>query len=943
MKSNFILLIGLFFTGFIFSQNAVIEGVVLDKELNLEPVPFAEVYLKGTNFGTSTDFDGLFELTNIPPANYTLVVNFVGYETVEVEVKAVASETLELSLQIAADSEMLDEIIIRAERRQNTEAVVLESVKKAKVVVNAISAEQMQKSTDGNAAEVMQRVPGVTIIDGKFVMVRGLSERYNNVFINGAMAPSTEVDKRTFSFDLIPTNALDKMQITKTGASYLPGDFSGGFIEVTTSENFEEFTRAGFEVGYRTGTTFNDYFQSEGSSTDFLGFDDGFRQLPSGFPSQPSDFFDNQVSVNAANSLPNNFNPTRSTTFLDAGFGFGIGRKFRFKNDATLKTVNTLSYSNSYVNYNQSVNKYDAISEGQDRPGLWSTFNDQYFSNKVRLTLMSNWIYAWNSKNSITFKNLFNQTGINETILREGFDFQQRQGDVLNNYLLGYESRGIYSGQIKGNHFIADNQKLDWVVGGNYVAQSMPDLRRFRTFRRINEPDAPFTMIDPPSSNLFDTGRFYSELSEFAVSNGLDYMYELKNKMDEYDEADPIKLKSGYYLDYRKREFDARYVSFLIPGYIAQDRKQELTRLPLNEIFSPENVNAQDGWIMREGTTPRDQYDASNFLTAGYLYGEFPVGKFNLSGGLRVERNILQIEGNDGSQEVNPKQDITSILPSFNFSLNSSEKSVFRLAYSRSVNRPEFREIAPFLFYDFEFDAERVGNPDLTTATIDNLDFRYEFYPRENETMSIGAFYKYFDNPIETISPVVSEQRRFTYFNSDYARNYGLEVEIRKSLHDISNHPIISKLAVNFNASYIISEVNLGDSAVGEQGQFIQEQSRPLEGQSPYIINLALNYENKEKDLSVNIVYNRFGDRIFSVGNNIWRTIYELSRDQVDLNVSKKIGNITYRLSAVDLLNAKFQFFEDTNFDGKIRKSDDNLVLGFRRGTLFSFSLTYDF
>lgn len=928
----------------VYAQNTSIKGKILDKEFNLEPLPFANVLLKGTSIGATTDFEGQYELLNVEPGNYTLIVSYVGYETIEIPVEAVEGKSTILDLQLSSSSQMLDQVIIRTAQRTNTTASVIESVKNAKSVVNAISAEQMQKSTDANAAEVIQRVPGVTIIDGKFVMIRGLSERYNNVMINGALAPSTEVDKRTFSFDLIPTNALDKMQITKTGVAYLPGDFSGGLIEITTSENFVEFTRASVEVGYRSGTTFGDYFQSEGSDTDFLGFDNGFRQLPSNFPSQPSDFFDNQASVNAANSLPNNFNPTRSNAFLDTGFGFGLARKFRLKNGATLKTVNNLSYSTSYMTYDQEVNKYDAISPGRERPEFWSTFNDRYNSEKVRLTMMSNWIYSWNSKNSITFKNLFNQIGQNETILREGFDFQQRQGDLLNNYLLGYESRSIYTGQLQGKHFLADNQILDWVAGGNFIAQSLPDLRRFRTFRRINEPNEPFTMIDPPSSNLFDTGRFYSNLDEFSVNHGLNYTYEFKEKLDgEELETNKGLLKTGYYVDYRDRAFDARYVSFLVPSYVLQDRKQELTRSPLTEIFSPENVNATDGWIMREGTTPRDAYTSSNLLAAGYLYGELAVDKFNLSGGVRVEKNILDLVGNDGNQDINPELDITSVLPSVNVSYNSTEKSVFRVAYSRSVNRPEFREIAPFLFYDFELDAERIGNPNLTTATIDNVDFRYEFYPNRGETVSIGAFYKYFNDPIETLSPTVSEQRRFTYFNSDFAQNYGVEVELRKSFHDVSNNPFLSKLSTNFNASYIFSEVNLGDAAVGEFGDFIQDQERPLEGQSPYIVNLALNYEDKDRGLDVNLIYNRFGDRIFSVGNNIWRTIYEVSRDQVDLNVSKRLGNVTYRLSAMDLLNAKFQFFEDTNFDGKIRKADDNLVYGYRRGTLFSFSMTYDF
>lgn len=925
------------------AQTGSIEGLVTDKELNNQPLPFADVVIKGTNSGTSTDLDGKYNFRNLEPGIYTLIFSFIGYETQEVaNVEVFENKKTVIDVSLGSGETTLDNIVIRVTKRTNTESAVLLEVKEAKQIVSAISAEQIQKSTDSNAAEAIQRVPGVTIVEGKFVMIRGLSERYNNTLINSAFAPSTEVDRRTFSFDLIPANTLDKMVIHKTGAAYLPGDFAGGVIKLSTSENFSEFTTLSFDFGYRANTTFQDYFQSEGSPTDFLGFDNGFRQLPNNFPSQPSDFFDNQVSTDAAALLPNNFNPTSSTSFLDTSIGFGMGRKIKLNNDATIKTVNALSYSNSFLNYDMQNNKYFALTGDQERPQVWSTFNDRVYTNKVRMTLMSNWIYSWDAKNTIKFKNLFNQIGENQTILREGFDFQQREGDLLNNYLLGYSSRSIYTGQFEGKHFLGDNQTIDWLLGANYISDQEPDLRRFRTFRRIDRPEDPFTMIDPPSSNLFDTGRFYGDLSEFSVNNGLNYTYELKRESEEEDFASII-LKTGYYTDYRSRDFSARYVSFLIPGYITQDRKQELTQLPLTDIFSPENVNPVDGWVLREGTTPRDQYSASNFLMAGYAYAEVPLGKFDLTGGVRLEHNILQLEGNDGSRPLSVDQPITSLLPSVNLGYNINEKTVYRLAYSRTVNRPEFREIAPFLFYDFELDAEKIGNENLTTATIDNFDMRYEFYPNKGETVSIGGFYKYFNNPIETISPIVSEQRRFTYINSDNAYIYGAELELRKSFHDWSKNPILQKLSANLNASYIFSRVDLGDSALSEQGEEIQDQKRALQGQSPYIVNLALNYEDKEREFMVNVVYNRFGDRIFSVGNTAWRTIYELSRDQVDLNISKTFGKVTYRFSVTDLLNAKFRFYEDSNIDGKIRSSDDNIIYGFRRGTLFNFNVLYNF
>lgn len=920
-------------------QTGKISGKITDKEYNDDALPFATIVIKDTQTGTTSDMEGNYILDNVEVGTYTISVSFVGYETVDIpNVKVENKKISEVNVSLGAGSVSLDDIVIRAPRRSNTESAVLLEIQQAKQIISAISSEQMKKTTDGNAAEAVQRVPGVTVVDGKFVMVRGLSERYNNVLINNSVAPSTEVDKRTFSFDLIPTSALDKMVIYKTGAAFLPGDFAGGIVNLTTSETFSDFTSVSFDFGYRANTTFKDFFKTEGSKTDFLGYDTSFRPLPSNFPDSPEDLFDNVASAEAANKLPNNFNPRKSTSYHNSGVAFSLGRRINLKNDATLSTINTLSYSNSYQYFERENNKYFTLAEGESRPQLWSEFLDATYSDEVKITLLSNWIFRWNQNNTLKFKNLFNQIGENQTILREGFDYLQREGEFLNNYLFGYKSRLIYVGQFEGSHKLGEKHKIDWVLGGNYTSENEPDLRRFRTFRNIDEPDSPFTMIDPPSSNLFDTSRFYSELSEYSANHGLNYTFEIPRGTPE-DDLESFKLQGGYYFDYKDRSFDARYISYLITNSVSSERRQELVQLPLSEIFSSANVDATNGWVIREGTNPTDSYSATNLLAAGYIYGEVPVNRFIFSGGLRVEHNILELE----SSEDFVSTPITSVLPSVNIGYNISDRSILRVAYSKTLNRPEFREIAPYLFYDFELDAEVVGNNNLTTAEIDNIDFRYEFYPRLGETISLGAFYKQFTNPIESSTPIVSEQRRFSLINSDEAYNYGVELELRKSLKDVTDNVFLSRLSTNINASYIVTEVDLGSKAFSESGEQIQEQKRALQGQSPYIVNMTLSYEDTDRDFSVNVIYNRFGDRIFSVGNVRWRTIYELSRDQLDLTISKKINKTTFKLGVTDLLNARYQFFEDTNLDGKIVKSDDNLVWGYKRGTLFNLNITYNF
>ncbi len=264
MKFYF-LFIALLIGTFSYSQSkGKVTGIITDADLNNEAMPFVNIMIKGTTNGTATDMDGKYELT-VNTGKNILVISFVGYETVEVPFEVQANQTVTINKSIGSGSVKLEDIVVENNRKRNTETSIMMEIKEAKQVVSAISAEQMSKGTDGNAAEAVQRVPGITIVDGKFVMIRGLSERYNNVLLNGSIAPSTEIDKRTFAFDLISTSTLDKMVIYKTGSAEMPGDFAGGIISVSTAESPVEFTKVDVGFGYRPGTTFDSYFQSEGS------------------------------------------------------------------------------------------------------------------------------------------------------------------------------------------------------------------------------------------------------------------------------------------------------------------------------------------------------------------------------------------------------------------------------------------------------------------------------------------------------------------------------------------------------------------------------------------------------------------------------------------------------------------------------------------------------
>lgn len=927
----------LFFTLLICSislaqSKGTIKGTLIDKESNNAPLAFANAVIKGTTTGVTTDEKGQYSIS-IAPGNYVIQFSFVGYENVEYPIIVEAGKTITLEATLGSGGYKLEDVVIKSVKKRNTETAIMLEIKEAKQVVSAISSEQMSKGTDGNAAQAIQRVPGITIVDGKFVMIRGLSERYNNVLVNGSIAPSTEIDKRTFSFDLVPTNLLDKMVIYKTGSADKPGDFAGGIIGLSTIESTIDFTKVDVSFGYRTGTTFEDYFQSDGSDTDFIGIDNNFRPLPSSFPttsqltnSAPTSL----LRVDAAHSLPNNFDTNKTDAFLDNGFGFSLGRKINIGSNK-LYTINALNYSTNTQSYERSFRRYNFLNAGETRPTDWFVFNDQTYQQEVRLTVLSNWMLK-TAKSKFTFKNLYNQIGENETTIREGINFNQQANNKLKNYLFGYKSRNIYMGQLNGDHKL-NNHNIDWVIGYNYIEENEPDLRRFRTFQDVSTPNANYTFQDPSSSNLF-SGRYYGNLREFTANNGLNYTYTLNRDTTE-EEKTPIKIKLGYLADYKFRIFKSRYVSYILKDYLTAARKDELRNLPLSTIFSNENINNQNGWVIEEGTKPDDSYKADNTLLAGYINADLPLGKFDINVGVRVENNNQQLRAFSNGNPVAVNNPVTSVLPSLNIGYNFNEKSLLRLAYSRTVNRPEFREIAPFLFYDFEYEVLKFGNENLKVATIDNIDFRYEWYPSKGETISFGGFLKNFDNPIEQIIQRTAEDPSFNFKNANSAINYGVELELRKSLKDITNIPILNRLTLNVNASYIFSEVDLGDAAQS------QDTKRALQGQSPYIINGALGYED-EKGFSINMIYNRFGNRIFSVGDDAFNTYYEIERDQLDATISKKFNKLKVKLGFQNIINAPFKLMEDSNRDNKIDSKNDNTISSLRRGTLFSLGLSYN-
>jgi hypothetical protein len=907
----------------VFAQNGTIKGTVTDATTG-ETIYGANVMLEGTTIGASTDMEGKFTLSNVKPGTYTLLVSFITYTTARVaDVQVGSAQIVSLSIPLIEEVAEMEEITVVATREVSTDLALLKSIRESMQVVSGISAEQIKKTQDRDAAQIMQRIPGVTLTDGKFMVIRGLNSRYNTTMLNGVFAPSMETESRAFAFDIIPSGLIDQILVYKTGAAELPGEFGGGVVQINTKNTVNEnFHDVNFAMGFQANTTFQSFLSQPVSKTEFLGFDGGSRALPNGAHSDYSNLgFDFDRILAESKKFQNTWSINESTARPDIRASYSMGRNFDLGR-VGVSTLNSISYSNTFQ-YNQ-INRFRYSNYDADRRSVsFFRFTDDQYNNQVRASLLSNWAFQLNPSNKLEFKNFYARTGLTETTLRTGFD--DDKGQEVRNYSLHYINRAIYSGQLIGTHELAnDRTTLSWVAGLTTSNRSEPDWRRVSSRRNMGTEN-PFQVLVPQNANASDASRFYQDLSEYNITQRMD----VEHKLYLGTSTEPAIWRTGYFGEYKNRSFQARSIGYIKFG---NEFDTSIGALPWDEIFDRENIRIPDGLVISENSKFTDKYTASNLLLAGYSGLNLPISqKFRVIPGVRVEynRQMLETAPAPNGQPLEVDNPIVSVLPTLNTTYNLTRNSLVRLAYSRSINRPEFREIAPFSFYDFNFEVDRIGNTDLKISKVQHLDLRWELYPTPSETVSFGVFYKQFVDPIETIIRTGANNPVLQYANAVEANNAGVEVEVRKSLAYNSSSRFINNLGVSFNGAFILSDINLGDDVT-----LTEQRNRPMQGQSPYIVNAGLFYDDVEKGLQFNVLYNIYGRRIFSVGDVEFPTIWEMPRHLLDLTFTKRVGQKTeLRISAKDILNSRILLKEDGNLDGKINNPEvDKTILDTRNG-----------
>jgi len=889
-------------------------GKVIDKT-NKEPLIGATVQIGGTTLGTVTDGEGHFMIRNLKPGKYQVSIKYVSYKTIDMgNVQVAKGKSTTLDAEMVEADLALEGVVVVAQVKQNTEMAMLSAIKSGMLVQSGISAQQIQKMQDRNASEVIRRIPGISIIDDKFVMVRGLAQRYNNVWINNGAVPSSEADSRAFSFDVIPSSQMDNMVVVKSPAPELPADFSGGFIKINTKDvpetNGFSFSIAG-SVNDRTH--FKQFYSAPSSTTDFLGFDDGMRKLSGSYNSRMNNNDVAEVNQITRSGFDNNWTISHKRPASDLLLNASFNRTLHIE-DKSLAIIATANYTNNYKSLIGMQNiRYSLYDIDKDKPDYKNKYTDDVYNHHVRVGGMINITFLPNKQDKYEFKNIVNQLGWSRYTTRSGVlfnsgEYVQEQQEYF------YNSRTTYNGQFTGL-YNRTHAKTDWSIGYAYANKNQPD-------RRIIDREENGFVGDAHKGEMRidqnEIERMFYRLDEHIVSASFNHQRNLS-----IGNVTP-SLKIGAYAEYRARIYNNRAFYY---RYNNQNLPSGFEYLDVvNEILTPHYLDA-DKLYVYEDTDNRDSYKGKNFLSAGYMAVNIPLGRWNVYAGARYEYNRMQLTNYTTIKEWRTKNHSYSggsLFPSVNADYKLNEKNQIRLAYGSSINRPEFRERSASVYYDFDLFSSVMGNKDLKQAYIHNADLRYEYYPSSNEIISAALFYKHFSHPIEWSYIDNGGSYTYTYLNAKSADNYGVEVEVKKELSCIG----LYNFSWNFNGSWIHSRVHFDSGTLAK--------SRPMQGQSPYLINTGIFYQDNRRGLNMNVLYNRIGKRIMEVGNddmsvgasvnNNFPDTYELARNTIDMNFSKSFAkHWEIKFSVRNLLAEKVVFIQYPKFydtEGTLQKRE---------------------
>jgi TonB dependent receptor/Carboxypeptidase regulatory-like domain/TonB-dependent Receptor Plug Domain len=892
-----------------------VVGVVTDA-VEHETTPEAQISAVGTTgkkYKAIADFDGRFRL-ELPPGTYRLRIYVELHKPQvikDVEVKAGGLERYDID--VLPDESSVETVEITTDADKASVEGLLLTRQRSSSVGDGVGRAEISRTPAGNAAQAAQRVVGATIVGNRFVYVRGLGERYTNALLNGIPLPSPEPDRAAIPLDLFPSLILENITIVKTFTPDMPADFAGGSVRIETRElPSKPLLQLSVGMGYDTQATFHDRLAQKGSSTDWLGYDGGLRGYPKGFPTyvlakgpKPGGgMITNDDILAAGKELNSSMNPQIKTSPPNYSLGAVAGRGWNIGGEQRIGVLASLNYARSYQLVTGRINQYqpDFV---QDPDGTKHTtvaptllVSGEKGIDKVNWGGLASASYWLSQNHRFTLLGLHTQLADSSAQVLQGV--YASRGASVATANLRYVSRALNVLQLRGEDDFKqlNHAELRWYGSYSVAARDEPNTRD--TAYQFNEDTVSWNSISTPENG----SHFYATQNEKTKGAGLDWTQPiLKNPED-------LKVKVGGLVSKKDRNFAARRFAygkergapndlFFCPGATYD------INCP-NPLYQFDNIGPVLG--LSENTKPEDAYKASQTIYAGYLMVDtLPLKDVRLVGGARVERTkqdmrpYSQFAG--GMAPKGATIDSTDWLPAGSLTYSATKKTKLRVAASRTLARPQTRELAPFVFADFFGAYPIAGNPQLKLTYIKNYDLRFEAFPTPSEVLAFSIFAKSFKDPIEPYVFPSGTPGLISYQNAKGAKMIGVELEARKNLEFL--HKSLKQLSVIGNLTLTHSRIELDPDQTLQNST---NQSRAMVNQAPYVVNLALDYANDDLGIDARLLYNVVGPRIVQVGTGGLDDTYGQPQRTLDATLAKKIGkNLQVKLLAANILNAKLR------------------------------------
>jgi outer membrane receptor protein involved in Fe transport len=946
----------------ILAQTGKITGKVINAKSG-QPLSGATLVLVEKAKTKTADQNGDFYFSKLDAGTYSIKCSYTGFQEKIIEEIIVKDNdntdiTISLNVKLATN-----DVVITGEKRVKAAGETVSSLliaqKSSANVSDGITLESIKKTPDKNVGDVITRVSGASVQEGRFAVIRGLNDRYNASFINAAPLPSTESDRKAFSFDIFPSSILDNLIIYKTATPDKTGEFAGGIIDIATKSTVTKNVGS-ITIGQSYNTLItgkNRFFSETKGKRDWLGLDDGTRALPNALPSKAvlkSYSFDEQLKtaklfekykwgVKSTNTRPN-FN-----------FQFSKGFAIERKEKEFLAAIFSINYNRSFTFVTGERNSYDPPdpTAPPTSPAAFpiqrGKYVDSIYNEEIVWAALGNISLKINGKNSISWKNNLSVNTDNKLIKRIGaFDFDSDPLSFAKETVRWYTSDKIYTTQLIGEHQVGTKKtKINWLAAYSKVNREIPNLSR-----------TAYTGSYPDVTNL--TPTFGSGLAQFGgngtmfFTNSSENIKNLKTDITQpytfmKNKQNFLKIGAGY--QFRERDFTSRLLGHIKYTGTTYQEDVSIAKLPEDQQFLGQYLgvlaNGKAGISIGDGTLPNADYLASSTTTHAYIMNDQRFfKKFRLIYGVRMEQFNQKLKAAKSiSDSINLNTTVTDFLPSANFVYSLTDKTNIRLSYAETLNRPEFRELAPFVFYEYVTGFNISGDETLKRSRIKNYDFRYELFPGKAQLLSFSTFYKQFTNPIEFVL-LPNTTGSAGYSNNPSAYVYGVEAEFRVLLSTLfgikKEHRLLSKFTLTGNAAYMKSKVTLG--SIGGISADQLGSNRPLQGQSPYILNGSLGYNNEQLGLSSTLSVNRIGDRLAIGGPILLPDIYEKARTVIDFQIAKLFwkNKVEFKINIRDLLAQNIRTYFDYD-KTKSYTEKDRIFSSTIAPKVFSFSVNCKF